>query len=60
MLDESPAIGAMVKKYEHGGWRAVAILRLTPLPHSVTNTLLAMTNVSWRDYLLGSFPACCR
>jgi len=33
----------------------VAILRLTPLPHSVTNTLLAMTNVSWRDYLLGSF-----
>ena len=55
VLDESPAIGAMVKKYEHGGWRAVAILRLTPLPHSVTNTLLAMTNVSWRDYLLGSF-----
>ncbi len=55
LLDESPAIGAMVKKYEHGGWRAVAILRLTPLPHSVTNTLLAMTNVSWRDYLLGSF-----
>jgi uncharacterized membrane protein YdjX (TVP38/TMEM64 family) len=54
LLDESPALGAMVKKYEHGGWRAVAILRLTPLPHSVTNTLLAMTNVSWRDYLLGS------
>jgi uncharacterized membrane protein YdjX (TVP38/TMEM64 family) len=55
LLDESPALGAIVKKYEHGGWRAVAILRLTPLPHSVTNTLLAMTNVSWRDYLLGSF-----
>jgi uncharacterized membrane protein YdjX (TVP38/TMEM64 family) len=33
----------------------VAILRLMPLPHSVANTLLAMTNVSWRDYLLGSF-----
>jgi uncharacterized membrane protein YdjX (TVP38/TMEM64 family) len=55
VLDESPAIGAMVKRCEHGGWRTVAILRLTPLPHSVTNTLLAMTNVSWRDYLLGSF-----
>lgn len=55
VLDESPAIGAMVKKAEHGGWRAVAILRLMPLPHSVANTLLAMTNVSWRDYLLGSF-----
>jgi uncharacterized membrane protein YdjX (TVP38/TMEM64 family) len=55
VLDESPGIGAMVKKAEHGGWRAVAILRLSPLPHSLTNTLLAMTNLSWRDYLLGSF-----
>jgi uncharacterized membrane protein YdjX (TVP38/TMEM64 family) len=55
MLDESPGIGQMVKKAEHGGWRAVAILRLAPLPHSVANTLLAMTNLSWRDYLLGSF-----
>ena len=55
VLDESPGIGAMVRRCEHGGWRAVAILRLTPLPHSLTNTLLAMTNLSWRDYLLGSF-----
>ena len=55
MLDESPGIGQLVKKAEHGGWRAVAILRLAPLPHSVANTLLAMTNLSWRDYLLGSF-----
>ena len=54
MLDESPRIGQLVEKAEHGGWRAVAILRLTPVPHSVTNTLLAMTNVSWRDYLVGS------
>lgn len=54
MLDQSPGVGAMVKKAEHGGWRAVAILRLMPLPHSVANTLLAMTNVSWRDYLIGS------
>lgn len=55
MLDTSPAIGRLVERAEHGGWRAVAILRLTPLPHSVANTLLAMTNLSWRDYLLGSF-----
>ena len=54
MLDQSPGIGAMVKRAEHGGWRAVAILRLMPLPHSVANTLLAMTNVGWRDYLIGS------
>ena len=55
VLDQSPGLGAMVKKAEAGGWRAVAILRLTPVPHSVANTLLAMTNLSWRDYLTGSF-----
>jgi uncharacterized membrane protein YdjX (TVP38/TMEM64 family) len=54
VLDESQALGAMVRKAEQGGWRAVAILRLMPVPHSVANTLLAMTNLSWRDYLLGS------
>ncbi|MGZ5927494.1 MAG: TVP38/TMEM64 family protein [Rhizomicrobium sp.] len=53
-LDESPRVGALVKRAEQGGWRAVAILRLTPVPHSIANTLLAMTNLSWRDYLLGS------
>jgi uncharacterized membrane protein YdjX (TVP38/TMEM64 family) len=55
VLDTSPGIGRMVERAEHGGWRAVAILRLMPLPHSVANTLLAMTNLSWREYLLGSF-----
>lgn len=55
VLDTSPGLGRMVQKAEAGGWRAVAILRLMPLPHSVANTLLAMTGLSWRDYLLGSF-----
>jgi uncharacterized membrane protein YdjX (TVP38/TMEM64 family) len=54
LLDVSPGIGGMVERAEHGGWRAVAILRLSPVPHSVANTLLAMTNLKWRDYLLGS------
>lgn len=54
VLDQSPSLAAMVRKAERGGWRAVAILRLTPVPHSVANTLLAMTNLSWRNYLLGS------
>lgn len=54
LLDTSPGIGRMVERAEHGGWRAVAILRLTPVPHSVANTVLAMTNLKWRDYLLGS------
>lgn len=55
VLDTSPGIGRMVARAEHGGWRSVAILRLMPVPHSLANTLLAMTNVGWRDYLLGSF-----
>ncbi|MEY4707816.1 MAG: hypothetical protein RJB58_1539 [Pseudomonadota bacterium] len=55
MLDTSPGIGRLVERAETGGWRTVAILRLTPLPHSLTNTLLAMTNLSWRHYLIGSF-----
>lgn len=54
-LHASPGLSQMVRKAEAGGWRAVAILRLMPVPHSVANTLLAMTNLSWRDYLLGSF-----
>jgi uncharacterized membrane protein YdjX (TVP38/TMEM64 family) len=54
-LDTSPRLGKLIEQAEHGGWRAVAIVRLTPLPHSVANTALALTNLSWRDYLLGSF-----
>jgi uncharacterized membrane protein YdjX (TVP38/TMEM64 family) len=55
MLDASPGIGRLVARAETGGWRSVAILRLMPVPHSVANTLLAMTNLSWRHYLVGSF-----
>ncbi|HEY5337621.1 MAG TPA: VTT domain-containing protein [Rhizomicrobium sp.] len=54
-LDTSPGVGKLVERAEQGGWRAVAIARLIPgPPHSVINTLLALTNLSWRDYLLGS------
>ncbi len=39
---------------EKGGWRAVAITRLMPLPHSFVNIALALTKVGWVDYLVGS------
>jgi uncharacterized membrane protein YdjX (TVP38/TMEM64 family) len=56
VLDHSPRIGRMIQRAEEGGWRAVAILRLIPgPPHSGINTLLALTELSWRDYLIGSF-----
>ena len=51
-LDTSPGIGRLVQRAERGGWRAVAIVRLTPFPHSIANTALALTKVSWRDYLV--------
>lgn len=54
MLDTAPHIGKFIEKAEHGHWRSVAILRLLPLPHSVVNTALAATKLSWRDYLIGS------
>jgi uncharacterized membrane protein YdjX (TVP38/TMEM64 family) len=54
VLERWPQIVPMVDRVESGGWRAVAILRLTLVPHSVANTALAMTRVSWGDYLLGS------
>lgn len=54
-LDMTPRLGGLIEKAEHGGWRSVAIVRLTPLPHSVVNTALALTNLNWRDYLIGSF-----
>ena len=53
-LDHSPGIGRLIERAEHGGWRAVAIVRLTPLPHSLANAALALTNIRWRDYLIGS------
>jgi uncharacterized membrane protein YdjX (TVP38/TMEM64 family) len=55
VLDTQPGVGRLIEKAERGGWRAVAIVRLAPLPHSVANTMLALTNVSWRNYLWGSF-----
>jgi uncharacterized membrane protein YdjX (TVP38/TMEM64 family) len=55
-LEATPKLGSLIEKAERGGWRAVAIVRLIPgLPHSVVNTALALTKISWIDYLLGSF-----
>ncbi|MGB8601670.1 MAG: VTT domain-containing protein [Rhizomicrobium sp.] len=53
-LDAAPKIGKLMEKAEGGRWRTVAIIRLLPFPHSVVNTALALTKISWRDYLIGS------
>ena len=54
-LEATPMLGPLIQRAEQGGWRAVAIMRLVPIPHSVANTALALTKLGWRDYLIGSF-----
>jgi uncharacterized membrane protein YdjX (TVP38/TMEM64 family) len=53
-FEMSPRLERLIARTGNGGWRAVAVVRLTPLPHSVANTALALSKVSWRDYLIGS------
>lgn len=53
-LDAAPRIGKLMERAEGGRWRTVAIVRLLPFPHSVVNTALALTRISWRDYMIGS------
>jgi uncharacterized membrane protein YdjX (TVP38/TMEM64 family) len=48
-------LGPVVRQIEHGGWRAVAVLRLIPIiPHSLANYALGLTRVPLGAYALGS------
>jgi len=49
-----PRIGAWLERAERGGWKAVAILRLLPVPHPITNYALGLTRLSLGAYLWGS------
>ncbi|HZS84073.1 MAG TPA: VTT domain-containing protein [Stellaceae bacterium] len=40
---------------DRSGWRAIALLRLLPLPHTPVNYALGLTRASLWNYLLGSF-----
>jgi uncharacterized membrane protein YdjX (TVP38/TMEM64 family) len=53
-LEATPRLGPLLARAESGGWRAVTIVRLVPIPHSVVNYALGLTKVGWRDYLVGS------
>ena len=47
--------GPLVRRVEQGGWRAVAMVRLIPaIPHSLTNYLLGLTDLSVVDFAFGS------
>ena len=54
VLEDTPRIGRWLERAEAGGWKAVAILRLVPLPHPITNYALGLTRLSLGAYLWGS------
>ncbi|MEJ0070322.1 MAG: VTT domain-containing protein [Pseudomonadota bacterium] len=49
-----PRIGRWLERAETGGWKAVAILRLVPVPHPITNYALGLTRIRFGAYLWGS------
>ncbi len=49
-----PRVGRWLERAESGGWKSVAILRLVPLPHPITNYALGLTRLSFGAYLWGS------
>lgn len=54
-VDNQMRFGAVLRRVENGGWRAVVMLRLIPVvPHSAANYLLGLTNLPIGAYALGS------
>ncbi len=51
----SPRVARLDRVVAAGGWRAVALLRLSPvLPFGTLSYALGATALSWRDYLAGN------
>jgi uncharacterized membrane protein YdjX (TVP38/TMEM64 family) len=54
----NPRFRAVDRAIEHGGWRVVALLRLSPaIPYSVSNYLYGLTSARFVPYLLASWIA---
>ena len=56
-----PGFGRFIERFEHGGWRAVTILRLVPvMPHTPVNYAFGLTQIGFVPYcvgtVLGSLP----
>jgi uncharacterized membrane protein YdjX (TVP38/TMEM64 family) len=52
--ENMPRIGRWLERAEAGGWKAVAIMRLLPLSHPITNYALGLTRIRFGAYLWGS------
>lgn len=49
-----PKIGKWIARAEAGGWRTIALLRLTPIPGALVNYGLGLSSLSWRQFALGT------
>ena len=50
-----PSVGAIEYAVTQGGWRMVALLRLSPtIPYSVSNYLYGLTGISFLPYWIAS------
>lgn len=55
-VGRDPRLAAVDAAVAREGWKAVALLRLSPvLPFNLLNYALGLTRVGLRDYLIGSF-----
>jgi uncharacterized membrane protein YdjX (TVP38/TMEM64 family) len=52
--EDIPRVGRWLERAERGGWKSVAVLRLVPLPHPITNYALGLTRIGLGAYLWGS------
>lgn len=49
-----PKIGPWIARAEAGGWRTIALLRLTPIPGAAVNYGLGLSALSWHQFALGT------
>jgi uncharacterized membrane protein YdjX (TVP38/TMEM64 family) len=51
---ELPKVGPWIARAEAGGWRVIAVLRLTPLPGALVNYGFGLSALAWRQFALGT------
>lgn len=49
-----PRLAPALRAADRSGWRAIAVLRLLPLPHTPVNYALGVTRISFWSYAIGS------
>lgn len=53
-LDPGDRVASLLRRAERGGWRAVWMIRLLPLPASAVNYAFGLTRIGWLAYGVGT------